>query len=194
MSEFKKITNLIPGDVVVEDLGVRLRGLGDSRTVPAEAAAASADLGRNSRFVKVETIRTKDKVPFWPFVRERRPDPRPEPVQAPSPSPSPDLSALQKQMEGIASGLQALLERPPPAPPEVVAAHVRTAQSRSSMPLGFPGGPNLPGAGTGDEPLFIPSKIVPDEAEASIKVSEEAVDKGDFEEGLAALRRAKRGK
>jgi len=190
-SDRKKITNLIPGDVVIEDLGVRLRGRGDSSTVPAEAAAASRDLVRNARFVKIETIKVRDPVPFWPFVREK--ETREVQPQAPAPAPQvPALAEITKYMSGINQALQALLERPSPAPPEVVAAHVRTAQLAVSLPAGLPGAPNLPGTGRGDDPMFIPSKIVPDGASASIKVKQESVVKDDFDDGLEALRKARR--
>lgn len=194
-SERKKITNLIPGDVVIEDLGVRLRGRGDSSIVPTEAAAASRDLAKNSRFVRVETIRVQDPVPFWPFVKERvEPQPgrqRPPVLEDPVRQSS-ELVELKRYLSSINQALQSLLERPAPAPPEVVAAHVRTAQSVAVLPAGLPGAPNLPGAGSGSDPMFIPSKIVPDDASASIKVKEESVVKDDFEDGLDALRKARR--
>lgn len=195
-SEWKKIVNLIPGDVVIEDLGIRLRGRGDSSIVPAGAAAASKDLVKNSRFVKVETIRVQDPVPFWPFVKEREePQPRrpPPPVQASPVQQLSELAELKRYLSGINQALQSLLERPSPAPPEVVAAHVRTAQSMMALPSGLPGATNLPGSGSGNDPMFIPSKIVPDNASTSIKVKEESVVKDDFEDGLDALRKV-RGK
>ena len=181
---------------MIEDLGVRLRGRGDSSIVPADAAAVSRDLARNSRFVRVETIRTQDQVPFWPFIKDERSPVRPDPSpvkQVPAQQVS-ELDELKRYLSGINQALQSLLERPAPAPPEVVAAHVRTAQSALSLPAGLPGSPNLPAAGRGDDPMFIPSKIVPDQAVASIKVKEEVVEKGDFDDGLEVLKKMRGGK
>ena len=195
-SERKKVTNLIHGDVVIEDLGIRLRGKGDFSIVPMEAASVSRDLVRNSRLVKVETIGVQDPVPFWPFMKKKvKPQSRPHspPAQMSPVQQSSELSELKRYLSGINQALQSLLERPIPAPPEVVAAHVRTAQSMGPLPAGLPGAPNLPGAGSGRDPMFIPSKIVPDNTSTFIKVKDGSVAKDDFEDGLDALRKA-RGK
>lgn len=189
----KRITNLINGDVVIEDLGIRLPGKGSYRDVPIEAVAASRDLPLHARFVKITDVygsgdpgRPK-KMPFWPFIKTMEPGPDP------GPPPSRDLSGLQRSLSNIEGYLRELLERPAPPHPEVLAAHLRSIGSRTDVPDGLPGAPNLPGTGSGDHPMFVPSSIVPKEAKAKIKVREEAVDKDDLDDGVAALRRA-RGK
>lgn len=131
-------------------------------------------------------------MPFWPFLSTPK---REAPVRPPDPEPRPadELQEIKKHVAGIETALRQLLERPPPAHPEVLAAHVRALASRPDVPAGLPGGPRLPGPGADSEPMFIPSQIVPDAASARIKVREGEVEKDDLEDGVAALRRARKG-
>lgn len=183
----KRITNRIRGDVVIEDLCVRLRGLGSSQEVSSQAAAASLDLIRNRNLVTVEDVRST-QMPFWPIIKS------PPPAPPPPPPPQPELSGIMAHVAGIESLLRELLERPPSPHPEVLAAHIRSAQSMAMIPHGLPGSPNLPGIGSpnSSEPMFIPSKIVPDSTGASIKVHSDEVEKSDLEDGVAALRKLRR--
>lgn len=187
----KRIINRIRGDVVIEDLCVRLRGIGSSQEVSSQAAAASLDLIRNRNLVTVEDVRSP-QMPFWPVLKS---SPAPSISPAPTP-PQPELSSIMAHVAGIESLLRELLERPSPAHPEVLAAHIRSAQSMNIIPHGLPGSPNLPGIGSpnSSEPMFIPSKIVPESTgPSSIKVRSDEVEKIDLEDGVAALRKL-RGK
>jgi hypothetical protein len=185
VSKYKKITNRIASSVVIEDLKVYLPGKGSWTIVLAASAEASKDLRENRHLVKLESIQTENPMPVWPFIKS----PPPKRVPSPEPDPGPrELKELLQSVRGIQTALQELLLRPSPAPADVLAAHVQAIQQRGGIPPGLPGGPD-----PSEDPLFIPSQIIPKDTDADIQAREGKVQKDNFDEGANALKRA-RGK
>jgi hypothetical protein len=177
-----KIINEACADVTVEDLRVHLPGRGSWSIVLAASLEASKDFGKVRHLVRLEPVRDERKMPVWPFIKA----PEPEPARIPAPGKPVELDELVRSVRGIEQALKELLLRPSPAPADVVAAHVHAIGQRGGIPAG------LPGADPSDDPMFIPSKIVPDSAEADIQVREGEVRKDDFDAAAAALRRARK--
>lgn len=182
-----RIVNLIQAGVRLDDLGVLLPGKGSEAVVLAATASASADLrrARELRWVSIAPVRVAKEMPVWPFISEQKPASRPE-----------SAGGIESVLRNIDSKLGELLRRPMPAPPEVVAAHVRSISSMPAVPAGLPGGGPLPGPGAASHPQFIPSVILPDESEfdSRIQPSVEEVEAPSLDEGVAALKRMRRGR
>ncbi|KKL85933.1 hypothetical protein LCGC14_1949770, partial [marine sediment metagenome] len=126
-------------------------------------------------------IYTEKSVPVWPFIKSVPVKNVPPPGSI---SDSRELEGLLSSVRGIESALKELLQRPSPAPADVLAAHVHAIRQRG----GIPSGPD-----PADDPMFIPSQIIPTDLEANIQAYEGEVEKDDFNEGAEALRRV-RGK
>lgn len=184
MSGFKKLTNLISGDVVVEDIGVRLRGVGDSCIISSESADSSKDLIMNSRFLKIKNIRTDTKISFWPFVNDSN-------ITHDVVKNDHGIITIKEEIQKISESLQILLERPSP---EVVVDKIK-------KPISLQAGHSSQShflESIVEKPMFIPSKITIDEENIEmnmkVDVSKEVVDKTNFEDGLTALRNLRKKK
>jgi len=182
MDELKKITNLIPGDVVIEDLGIRLRGLGDSFIVSTNIAHSSTDLVNNSRFIKIEPFKIENNMSLWPFIKESKHN---EEILH-SNVQSNDIETIKNQIDNIESGLQILLSRPQSVTSEIVAEHIQKYQLTHCI---IPDQQNM-----WSDPVFIPSNIVPVNTDSSIKIKKDAIKVDDFNTNLDALRRVRKGK
>jgi len=173
-----KIINQTYADVMIEDLRIHLPGKGSWSYVFAASLEASKDFKKVCHFVKLEPVRIERQMPIWPFVKApRAPDPEP-------PKKSVELKELIESVRRIERALQDLLTRPSPPPADVVAAHVHAIGQRG-IPVGLPGAPL-------DDPVFIPSKIIPDGADADIKIREGEVQKDDFDAAANALKKARK--
>ncbi len=177
MSELKKITNLIPSDLVIEDLGIRLRGIGDSCIASTHMISLSKDIINNSKFVKVEQFKIDNKMPIWPFMKESK-----NVKEVPSYyEQSDDMKIIKKQIHNIESGLQILL-------------------SRSQLSIGSVEKYKLTHSVISDkqeilsDPIFIQSNIVPRNVDSSIKVKKDAIKVNDFNKNLDILRKVRKEK
>ena len=180
-----KITNLISSGVVLEDLKVHLPGKGSWIIVHAASADASEDLRKNRHLVKLEAIYIRKPMPVWPFIKSV---PTKNTLPLGPIHDSQELGKLLSSVRGIEAALRELLLRPSPAPADVLAAHVHAIRQRGGIPSGLPGGSD-----PADDPIFIPSQIVPTDLDADIRSHEGEVKKDDFDEAADALRRV-RGK
>lgn len=177
-----KIINLIASSVTLEDLRIHLPGKGSWAIVHAASADASKDLRDNRHLVKLVPFQTEAPMRVWPFIKA------PPKALPPKPAVSPrELRELFQSVRGIETALQELLLRPSPAPADVLAAHVHAIKQRGGIPPGLPGGPD-----PADDPMFIPSQIIPADMDADIQAHEGEVQKDDFQEGMDALRRVRK--
>ena len=177
-NELSKITNITAASVVIEDIGVFLSGKGSTQTVKSEVIAQSKNFHDVKKLVRVDKIRTIKPMPIWPFIK------KPIPAQPEKEPPKGELGDIRQDIRKIRELLSDLLSRPTAPDPEVVAAHMQVSQERKKL---FQDG-NLPLPV--DDPMFIPSSIVPDEVEVVIKTSEVEITKDDFDGDLEALRKA----
>lgn len=172
-----KITNITAASVVIEDIGVYLPGKGSHQIIKSELVERSRDFQDVKKLVRVDQVRSPKPMPIWPFVKKPAPE---EPEVEP---PRGELGDIRQDVRKIMELLTELLSRPSAPPPEVVAAHMQVAQERrellkeGKLPLG-------------GDPMFIPSSIVPDEAEVIIKTEEVEITKDDFDGDLEALKKA----
>lgn len=185
-SNYKRITNLISSGVSIDDLRVFLPGKGSTATVLAATADGSADLKRNRHLVKVELVRTEKPMPVWPFIKQPQVAAPPPPPSVVEPMSSEELQAIRESTLSIETMLRELLTRPSPASADVVAAHVHAIRQRGGIPDG------LVKSDAPDHPMFIQSRIVPEDTEAEINAVEDEVQKDDFDAGMDALRRARK--
>jgi len=170
-----KITNISNTSVVIEDIRVYLPGKGDNDIVNTELISRSKNFQDIKNLVRVEEIKTNKPMPVWPF--HKPPAKQAEP-------PRENLGSIKEDVKIIKELLTELLSRPSAPPAEVVAAHMRVAQERKEL---LKSG-DLP-LSTKD-PLFVPSHIIPDDAETVIKTKEIEIDKDDFDGDVEALRKA----
>lgn len=179
-----RIVNQIASGVTLEDLRVHLPGKGSWAVVHAASADASKDLRENRHLVELKPFRTERSMPVWPFIKS--PPTGKALLSKPSLNPQ-EMEKLLQSVQGIEAALQELLGRPSPVPASVLAAHVHAIRQRGGIPPGLPGGPD-----PADDPMFIPSRIVPTGMEADIQAQEGEVRKDDFQEGADALREARK--
>lgn len=169
-----RVTSLSKFGVSAEDAGVLLAGEGSSVVILKSTADASPLLQEHRRrgWVRLDPV---PSVGFWPFSSPSAPVRPPSPSAVPVPvpvHPTSEIQALRDELAGVTSLLKDLLSRPQ----TVVTSSPVPSQARS-----------------GDHPIFIPSKVVPD-AEATIKVADASVQERDVEAGREALKKLRRGK
>lgn len=173
-----KITNITAASVVIEDIGVYLPGKGSHQTIKSELIEKSRDFQDVKKLVRVDQVKLPKPMPIWPFVK------KPVPKELEVKPPKGELGDIRQDVRKIMQLLTELLSRPSAPPPEVVAAHMQVAQERrellkeGKLPLGD------------SDPMFIPSSIIPHDAEAIIKTEEVEITKDDFDGDLEALRKA----
>jgi hypothetical protein len=173
-----RIINISNISVVIEDIRVYLPGKGDSDIVNTELVNRSKDFRDVRSLVRVEEIKTDKSMPVWPFHKSL-----PKLKEAPQE----DTGSIKEDVRIIKELLTKLLSRPSAPPAEVVAAHMRVAQERQellkagTLPLPM------------QDPMFVPSSIIPDDAEAVIKTKETEITKDDFDGNVEALKKALKG-
>jgi hypothetical protein len=171
-----KITNISSISVVIEDMGVYLPGRGDSSIVNADILKKSRNILDVKGLIRIDEVKVPKPMPVWPFHKPEIPEEEETPRR--------ELGNIEKDIRDIKKLLAELLSRPSAPPAEVVAAHLQVARERREL---LKSG-TLPLAP--EDPMFIPSTIVPDDAEAEIKASETEVIPDDFDGSLEALKRA----
>jgi hypothetical protein len=174
-------------NIVIEDLGIRLQpvgGKGSHALVRADMARRSMDLGRNTQWVRIEEFEVVSpnapKVPHpVAVVVPAKPPVVPEVSQLPQSSQpqSSELEELKKSLDGMVARqeelfklLQSAVQRP------ITYAHVPTAHV---------------GNFSSDDEIILPGKLVPESVEVNVKVREDEHSADDFDNALAALKKAK---
>jgi hypothetical protein len=170
-----KITNITTSGVVIEDIGVFLPGKGNYSIVDTDLLERSKDFREVENLVRVEKIRVPEPMPVWPFHKPPTPKKEERKVS------QEELGGIRQDLKAIRELLAELLSRPSAPSPEVVAAHMQIAQERRELL----GSKKLP---LSKDPMYIPSSIIPEDAESVIRADETEVTKDDFESNLEALR------
>lgn len=178
MNRSVRITNLIPSAVFIEDIGVRLAWKGSSSIVSLDVANRSKSLSEAIKKKQVSKTIVSNSMPprVWPLQKEK-----PKRVVEPD-SKDQEISNLRGDINGLKSQLEAILQ---------------AVQHGNSRPI-------VMQQGTGaqistlvdhDDPMFIPEQIVPKQiTESRIKVKSDEVNKGDFDEAAAALKKLRKNK
>lgn len=181
-----EIVSMMRSGVAIEDMGIRLPGIGSRIPVLTATAEASQDLKDAVRMHRVKVVPTPDvaPVPLWPFTSSRPDPPRrreaaPIPEVIPEPQKADEMVELLRSIDGK---LGDLLSRPP-LPPDVPAYISNLAASAIAS---TPSSPTKPKA---SHPQFVPSTVMPKDVEADIRSKTDEIEKGDLDDGTAALRK-----
>ena len=187
-----KLTNLLITSLNIEDLGIILQARGgeDSiRTITSDSYERSSKLKEfirnkwvSAHEVAVSTPRTRHKIQA--------------PIKAPDLSPqlqSSDVVALQDELRAMNSRfdeiLTALKSIPSAPPPVIVHVPVHTASSNNEYVNSK--NSDIPSL---SDPIFIPSSIVPKDANVQINTNSESSSGHGFDDSLAALKAARKKK
>lgn len=177
-----QITNLLHTSLTIEDIGVVLQSAGGKDSIkilPEQTYHSSRIIKKYERqkwvSTKIILDGPKKSIPVWPFsstseiVAPRRP---------PSSPPPPSPSAPNESFHHLETKLDKILDllRMSSTPSAVRTAFIPSAVSAPS------------------EPMFVPSKILPESAEVRINVKESEMDSSGMDEKIEALRKARRRK
>lgn len=170
------VTNRLATSLIIEDIGVRLNASGGNKLLDEHTYSASRLIKEyeQKKWISVVTRSepvAKPPIPIWPFSSS--------PVLPPAP-PSPPADVV------ILHGLVAKLEN---------IIHIMQSPARSAAPMhssGLPIYSPAPQQQASDEPMFIPSIIVPGVVDMKINVATTETEKEDFDSGLAALKKARK--
>ncbi len=210
-----KIVNLLSTSVTVADLGILLQS-GGSTTVRAEAWARSAD-GPDleaRRWIRVDkqfVAGARPPVPVHPRSAPPPPVAMPAPLDPPPPEPASQsgidtprftgafvsqesFDRHTKNQEEIMKMLSTLMGAVPSAM-ERINNTIKEMPAPAVVPFrpGMVHPHETSPVGRGADPMFIPSKIVPEDARGSIKVDEGQAE-ADVNSAAEALKRARGGK
>ncbi len=211
-----KITNMSTLSIVIEDMGVSLPGPLATVTVTEDVLNRSKLLHTLSRFLKIEeVIKT---TPVWPFVTgkparittvsSKSPPPsipkRPAPTKASPDSkpvnvgPAPVSSSVEKAVQSApATTNSSALEKQVEVLSGKLDSLVDLLMKNASSPAVFAvnPGPDAPISKTTsfEEPIFIPSTMVPTTKDSNLNVKQEEIKTADLTDAVATLKRM-RGK
>ncbi len=163
-----QITNRLGTSLTIEDIGIRLEA-GSSITLQERSYNSSRLIKtyiQNGWIAVSQFAEAKKPIPIWPFSAS-------PPTVAPTTVT--DSSALQSvlaRLEHAISSLQSNL---------VVAPSASLSKSTSA-------------AQASDEPMFIPSQILPVDADVQINVDTSETENANYDSGLQALKNARRRK
>jgi hypothetical protein len=182
-----KIINITSSDVVIEDLSLRLPGKGSFGIVDANAADRSKNLQDCKKLVRIERFGSSKPMPLWPFVKPPPPPRKKVKTRTKTITKTmgksdehksiQDLSGVREDLQDIKRLLSELLIRPGTiGAPESVGVDPETT---------------IPSM---KDPMFIPSNIVPNDAEAQMSANEDEIQRDDFDDSLSALKKALKNK
>lgn len=204
-----RITNMSSLSIVIEDIGVALPGPHSTATVDESLLNASRLIGPLMRYLKVEEV--KPRLPVWPLAVEKPtrittvatkksiPVPKPAPATPPvvqsasqktvvaTPalaSPVASNAVLERRVEDLTGKLDRLVDVLMKNASSPTVVHVN-----SSSPQAFGQAP----VAKSDEPIFIPSSVVPKTDTASLTMKTSEVKTSNLE-GTVDLLRQMRGK
>lgn len=183
------VTNITNSEVVLEDVGVRLAGRASSPVGVAEFEASSS-VRDNHRFLSVRLVHTPiPSASVWPLSLKSpmeppnhsnhspKPDVKAEPVGASNAA----LHAKIDQLTALVASLVASKDQAVQSPtPSFIPQ-----KSASSKPVEIQVPP---------EPVFIPSSIVPKDAEVQVKLNTSEKDRPDIGATTASLKEMRRKK
>ncbi len=181
-----EVTNLLPTSLTIEDIGVNLQPAGGSSStrVLSEHTYKSSTHIRSCeqrKWVKVVIRKSFDPkpIPVWPFSKAPAPAQSPPPIVVSAPSHSETvLMGLIHKLEGLVNRAQTVAVAPAAAP---VSSQAPMVDSTPTLRV-------VEKVIEAPEPMFIPSRIVPQNAEVRIRVDESSKDDDEFASGADALR------
>ena len=194
-----EIKNISNSSVYIEDLGIRLNGFGATAFRSESECANSRSLKELSGLVSVKPSSIK---PFWPFSKTQslaRPSPSsqlsltsspslPQPIStsaAPStpaaPSTAVDIGQLIGKMDELIGAFKSVHNSP-------ISSF---EPSRKEPNIGKKVGTiiNEP-----SEPVYIPSTIIPEVQDISVKITEESQTRSDIKDAAEALKKLRKKK
>jgi len=173
------IRNLLHTSLTIEDAGVTLQARG-TQVISDRLHESSRMIKEYStkKWVHVSFQQDPKPMPIWPFSK-------PKPISVPTPNPSTDevtvLKGAVNQLEGRIAELIQAIRSSGPTSPVYLASTPKTIAAPPVME-------------TIDEPMFIPTKIVPDAADVRINVDQSESDNTNFDSNLDALKSMRRRK
>ena len=170
--------NRLPTSLIIDDIGVRLDPAG-FKTLSAQTYASSKRIQEfeQKKWVNVSirhAPQVKLPVPVWPFsaspVTPSIPPPPPSTAEASV------LQGLVAELKGIIGSLKA---------PQTISAPVTSRTAAAPSEIVYAVQPS-------DEPMFIPKQILPNTADVNINVAKSETEREGFDDGLAALKKARK--
>jgi hypothetical protein len=196
--KFYEITNLSHSSVVIEDIGIRLRGYGSQARITESQYMDSRSLKDISHLVKVSQVAGFS---FWPFNRKTKPadqvtpSVREEPVSAipiqivPVQGNEPVAPAVadssSAKIEDLVNKMNDLMS--------VMQEYTKASKDRP-MPLNSFYTPNSPEYKSDAEPVFIPANIVPQARIESVTIKEDVQHRPDIDEASMTLKKLRKKK
>lgn len=170
------VTNRLSTSLIIEDIGVRLGASGGSKLISDYTYNASRHIKEyeQKKWVSIATRPSpavKAPIPIWPFSAT------PPPVQT-AHAPSSEVTILH----GLVAKLENIIHSLHSAPRAAVPVATSGLPTYSSVPQPQPS----------DEPMFIPSVIVPSVVDMKINVATTESENKDFDSGLEALKKARK--
>jgi hypothetical protein len=184
-----KVTNLLSTSLKIEDLGIILQARGGndgSCVISSDSCDRSVSLRelRQKRWVSVHPLHASIPSNIKPQTTAQPQEPQ---------EPQIDISALQNEIRSMNSrfdevlaALKSVSQQAPIAAAAPVIIHV-PVQMGSSGQSHFHENPS-------SDPMFIPSSIVPKDANVHINTNEESSSVDGFDDSLAALKAARKKK
>lgn len=165
-----ELINLQRHSIVIEDLGIRFDGVGSRVVLDENQFMMSQNLKSILNFFKVN--RLPEEKASWPFIPEAPPPKSPIDISNVNEVALTKILSKMDEMIKSINNLQLKVNTTQYVP----APSQHTAFNESSI----------------NEPVFIPSKIIPDQVETSLQVRESDTEKHDMEEASNALRNLRR--
>ena len=197
MMKIYEIVNMSNSNIYLEDINVKLIGKNSKATV-------SEDLYKNSKSVKLHSsalsIRVINTVnPIWPLSHKSTSKlplitKEVKPAEGLTHNPSSDTLAesLQKnQMDALLSKMDLLIDTIRNKESDQRLTLSSVLSKSSSISSNVNSDQELMGH---EEPMYIPSKIVPQSGTDNVVVKEESVDRADIDDVAKQLKKLKRKK
>lgn len=199
MHEICRIINQANHLVSIDDIDVKLDRYGSYAEVPSHVAHSSTDLAKLKKWLSIQYVKKSNPMPFWPLIFNNRsigPKKSEEPHIPESISEETnkveniekDISEIKTVLNDISNHLKNL----PSSNNIDVNTLLNQLVTRGSERINIPEFAEV--RPDESKPIFVPSNLVPKNAEVRIKKKEETVEKEDMQEGLAALRRLKKNR
>jgi len=177
-----KVMNLLPTSLRIDDLGVILQARGGNDGL----CIINSD--SHDRSVSLKELVRRKWVSVSPHTHTQ-PNIQKQQITAPQVSPV-DVSMLQNEIRAMNSRFDEVLAALKTVPSSTHTVMNIPAPSGYSMHEQYRDGP----ISHSDDPIFIPSSIVPKEASVHISANEESSSVEGFDDSLAALRVARKKK
>jgi hypothetical protein len=195
-----KLTNLSNTSHVIEDLGVNLPGKGSTCVVNADAA------DRSKRLASLLTANTINKQPhknemkIWPRNVQPKPPPEASAETSEVSELKREISKLGSRIDNLGSKLDTLIslvEEGVSSLSDRISTEIQSVQIQAQAPVKSRNTQTSAASGVPeivedpDEPMFIPSQIVPEGTKGRININE-GEEKKDLSAAKSRLRAARK--